>query len=154
VKFGWQALFRDERLIECPSFEEEEHFVQDLVDYLYGTLDNPKKHYLEYFSLYVNGQKYTVDFDFDGDAYISTPDDRILMTDYKIRSSRPIYSRIQGVYCLGFEGINTCGDLDGKAVAVLANGNYIPLSYATPGRAIIKIERNKEIIHDSSSRMV
>ena len=154
MKFGWQALFRDKRLIECLNFEKEEYFVQDLVDYLYGTPGDPKKHYLEWFKLYVNGQKYTVDFDFDGDAYISTPDDRILMTDYKIRSSRPIYSRIQGVCCLGFEGINTCGDLAGKAVAVLANGDYIPLSYATPGRAIIKIERNKEIIHDSSSRMV
>ena len=150
----WKALFRNGRLIECCNFEGEERIVQDLVDYLYGTPDNPKKHYLEWFKLYVNGQKFTVDFDFDGDAYISTPDDRILMTDYKIRSSRPIYSRIQGVCCLGFEGINTCGDLDGKAVAVLANGDYIPLSYATPDRAIIKVERNKEMIHDSSSRMV
>jgi hypothetical protein len=133
-EYSWVATFRDGTIIE-QSADIRAAFCQ-LINYLYGTPELPKRHYLESFILKSDSNRFAVCFDFDGDAYIETPDDKILMTEYKIRSAALLYSTYRGLYHLGFGGINTCGELDGKFVLIqgdqymIADHNFNQPCYA------------------------
>lgn len=127
--FGWIALFRDGHTIEQSAASEPSAF-QSLVDYLYGTPECPKKHYLLWFKITNGDQSFVVSFDRDGDAYIDLPDGKMIMTEFKIRSAELLYrmekDRATGerVYHLGFGGVNTCAEADGKAVVIREDGSY------------------------------
>lgn len=156
--FGWIALFRDGHTIEQSAAIEPSAF-QHLVDYLYGTPENPKKHYLLWFKITDGEQEFVVSFDRDGDAYIDTPDGGMFMTELKIRSSHLLYhmerDRLtqQAVFSLGFGGINTCGEIDGKCIIINPDGSYKSLSELPIDYAMIKIENVKEMAYGSNSSL-
>lgn len=132
--FRWIALFRDGHTIEQPAHDFSTAARQvalcGLFDYLHGTIDNPKKHYLLWFKLTNGEREYIVTFDRDGDAYISMPGGSILMTEFKIRSAELIYLREHDresgaiTHTLGFGGINTCDKPDGKQIIVASDGSW------------------------------
>lgn len=129
--FRWIALFRDGTTIEQPLVSgamERRIALTELWEYLNGTIDNPKKHFLIWFKLINDNNEFTVQFDSDGDAYIDTPGGGCIMTEFKIRSSRLIYCRESNgnevTYLLGFGGMNTCGDDDGKAIIINDDGSW------------------------------
>lgn len=62
-----------------------------LADYMYGTPENPRKHYLLWFKMEQGDNIFTVSFDSDGDAYINTSDDKMIMTEFKIRSAHLVF---------------------------------------------------------------
>lgn len=127
--FGWIALFRDGHTIEQSAASEPSAF-QSLVNYLYGTTEDPKKHYLLWFKISNGEHNYTVSFDRDGDAYIDTPDGRCHMTEMKIRSAHLLYQRnkIADTFHIGFGGINTAGHIDGRCLAINTDGSYKTMS--------------------------
>lgn len=143
--FNWIALFRDGHTIEQTDAENDSVAFHRLVDYLYGTEEEPQRHYLIWFAITDGTTKYTVSFDRDGDAYIDTPDGKCHMTEFKIRSAELLYrmekDRATGErqYHLGFGGVNTCGDADGKAVVISEDGSYEMASSLPRECAIIKI---------------
>lgn len=140
-------MFRDGTYLEQPdddryskhdeSAEHNPSAFRDLLDYLDGTDENPKKHYPLWFRLMVNDEdEFMVHFDFDGDAYILCPDGNMLMTEFKLRSARPVYYRkmewlpaTDERECLaigfGFTGKNTCDQFDGKVIEIYQDGRYI-----------------------------
>lgn len=140
----WIALFRDGHAIEQSAASEPSAF-QHLVDYLYGTPEDPKKHYLLWFKITDGEQGFTVNFDRDGDAYIDTPDGKCVMTEMKIRSAHLLYrmerdrATQQAVFHLGFGGINTAGKIDGKCLAINTDGSYKTMSELPIDYAMIKI---------------
>lgn len=125
-QFSWKALFRDGHVIEQPlgSHDDTLAALQVLGNYMYGTKDNPSKHYLKWFKLEGNGRTFTVDFDSDGDAYISIDDGKMVMTDYKIRSAQLVFIPDEITTVLGFGGVNTCDQHDGKWVMIDSTGRY------------------------------
>lgn len=128
--FTWIALFRDGHTIEQAEAENDSVAFNDLVKYMYGTPEEPQRHYLLWFAITDGTTKYTVSFDRDGDAYIDLPDGKMLMTEFKIRSAELLYrmekDRATGerMYHLGFGGVNTCAEADGKAVVIREDGSY------------------------------
>jgi len=132
--FRWIALFRDGHTIEQPAHDfstaARQFALCNLFDYLHGTVDNPKKHYLLWFKLTNDELDFITTFDRDGDAYITTPDGRMYMTEFKIRSAELIYMREHNkqenviTHTLGFSGINTCDKRDGKQVVVAEGGSW------------------------------
>lgn len=142
--FGWIALFRDGHTIEQSSATEPSAF-QSLVEYLYGTPEYPKKHYLLWFKITNGDESFVVSFDRDGDAYIDTPDGKCHMTEMKIRSAQLLYrsehNRATGQteYQLGFGGVNTRGEVDGKYIAIDIAGNYRLISDLSVERDIISV---------------
>lgn len=143
--FTWIALFMDGHTIEQAGSENDSAAFRALADYLYGTPDEPKRHYLLWFTITDGDAKYTVSFDRDGDAYITTPDGNMFMTDFKIRSAELLYrmekDRETGarLYHLGFGGVNTCDEADGKAIVISDSGEYTLASELPRECAIIKI---------------
>lgn len=128
--YRWISLFRDGHTIEQSNIDSISH----LMDYITGTEDSPKKHYLLWFRVTDGDNNFTVSFDKDGDAYIHTPDGRMFMTEFKIRSARLMFHRDDNGYNLGFGGINTCGDMDGKYIKIHRDGSYevsseLPVDY-------------------------
>ncbi len=142
--FGWIALFRDGHTIE-QSAESESSAFQSLVEYLYGTPEYPKKHYLLWFKITNGDESFVVSFDRDGDAYIDTPDGKCHMTEMKIRSAhllyRSEYNRATGQteYQLGFGGVNTLGEVDGKYIVIDIDGNYRLVSDLSVEHDIINV---------------
>ena len=157
--FRWIALFRDGHTIEQSAVNDPSAF-QSLKDYLYGTIANPKKHYLLWFRITNGDDDFTVSFDRDGDAYIDTPDGKCHMTEMKIRSAHLLYHReydratATNVFSLGFGGINTLDEIDGKCLQINDDGSYNSLGVVPIGYAMIKIENVKEQPHDSDRSMV
>lgn len=157
--FKWIALFRDGHTIEQSAVNEPSAF-QCLVDYLYGTAANPKRHYLLWFKITDGDSDYTVSFDRDGDAYIDTPDGKCHMTEMKIRSAHLLYhmerdrATQQTVFALGFGGINTLDEIDGKCIQINMDGSYNSMEVVPINYAMIKIENAKEQPHVSNSSMV
>lgn len=138
--YRWIALFRDGHTIEQSAATEPSAF-QRLVEYLYGTPEDPKKHYLLWFKISNDDEEFVVSFDRDGDAYIDTPDGGLIMTEMKIRSAHLLYRMVRdretqaALFALGFGGINTCGDIDGKCIMIAPDGSYklmgeLPIDYA------------------------
>lgn len=138
--YRWIALFRDGHTIEQSAAIEPSAF-QRLVEYLYGTPEDPKKHYLLWFKISNDDEEFVVSFDRDGDAYIDTPDGGLIMTEMKIRSAHLLYRMVRdretqvALFALGFGGINTCGDIDGKCIMIAPDGSYklmgeLPIDYA------------------------
>lgn len=142
--FGWIALFRDGHTIEQSAATEPSAF-QSLVEYLYGTPEYPKKHYLLWFKITNGDESFVVSFDRDGDAYIDTPDGKCHMTEMKIRSAQLLYrsehNRATGQteYQLGFGGVNTRGEVDGKYIVIDIAGNYRLVSDLSVERDIISV---------------
>lgn len=142
--FGWIALFRDGHTIEQSAASEPSAF-QSLVNYMCGTPEDPKKHYLLWFKISNGELAYTVSFDRDGDAYIDTPDGKCLMTELKIRSAQLLYrserDRATGEteYHVGFGGVNTRGDVDGKYIAIDIAGNYRLISELSMAHDMINV---------------
>ena len=143
--FGWIALFRDGHTIEQSAASEPSAF-QSLVNYLYGTPEEPKKHYLLWFKISNGDTNYIVSFDRDGDAYIDAPDGRCFMTEMKIRSAHLLYrmERDRATqdldFHLGFGGIDTTGKIDGRCLAIAPDGSYKLMSELPIDYAMIKIK--------------
>lgn len=143
--FTWIALFRDGHTIGQAEAESDSAAFHALTNYLYGTPAEPKRHYLLWFKLTDGESDFIVSFDRDGDAYITTPDERMIMTEFKIRSAELLYrmekDRATGarVYHVGFGGEDTCGDANGRAVQVNEDGSYELASELPKECAIIKI---------------
>lgn len=138
--FNWIALFRDGRTIEQSGLDNTPAALNELAEYLYGTKENPKPHYLLWFMVTDGDKKFIVSFDRDGDAYIKTPDERIIMTEFKIRSAKLLFhtDKDQDTHYVGFGGINTCGELDHRVIAIDNNGDYT-LTSELPGECAIII---------------
>lgn len=156
--FTWIALFRDGHTIEQSAASEPSAF-QCLVDYLYGTITDPKKHYLLWFKITDGERDFTVSFDRDGDAYIDAHDGGMFMTELKIRSAHLLYHMERdkptqlAIFRLGFGGINTINEIDGRCLEIYPDGSYklmgeLPIDYA-----MIKIENVKETAYASNSSM-
>ncbi len=150
--FGWIALFRDGHTIEQSAASEPSAF-QSLVNYLYGTPEDPKKHYLLWIKITDGDSDFIVSFDRDGDAYIDTPDGKCFMTEMKIRSAHLLYQRVKDVFAVGFGGINTINEIDGRCLEIYPDGTYklmgeLPIDYA-----MIKIDNVKETAYASNSSM-
>lgn len=142
--FRWIALFRDGHSIqqlENSDTASRSMVIKELFNYLYGSDDDPRRHYLIWFKLTNGEDDFTVQFDRDGDAYIDTPDGDCLMTEFKIRSAQLIYQREEDkndgsiIFMLGFGGINTCGTVDGRCIILDQEANWklmdgIPVKYA------------------------
>ena len=143
--FNWVALFRDGHTIEQAEAENDSDAFHELAKYLYGTEEEPHRHYLLWFMLTDGERKYVVSFDRDGDAYITTDDGKLIMTEFKIRSAELLYrmekDRATGerLYHIGFGGLNTCGEPDGKAIVIDDNGDYTLASELPAECAIIKL---------------
>lgn len=139
--FKWIALFRDGHTIEQSAASEPSAF-QCLVNYLYGTAKEPKKHYLLWFKISNGDQDFTVSFDRDGDAYVDMPDGRCFMTEMKIRSAHLLYqhNKITDMFHLGFGGIDTTGKIDGRCLAIATDGSYELMSQLPIDYAMIKIK--------------
>ena len=142
--FTWVALFRDGHSIEQSAADPQLAF-STLLAYMLGTPENPKRHYLLWFRITDGDRHFTVSFDRDGDAYIDTPDGKMLMTEFKIRSAQLLYRREfdratrQTIYLLGFGGINTCGEMDGKCIEIADDGSYKMASGSLAEHAMMKI---------------
>lgn len=142
---NWIALFRDGRTIEQAESEDDLAAFRELTQYLYGTPEEPKRRYLLWFMLTNGDIKHVVSFDRDGDAYITTDDGNLIMTEFKIRSAELLYrmekDRQTGerTYHIGFGGLNTCGEADGKAIIVNNDGDYTLASELPAECAIIKL---------------
>lgn len=136
--FGWIALFRDGRTIEQSAATEPSAF-QSLVDYLYGTPECPKKHYLLWFKITNGDQSFVVSFDRDGDAYIDTPDGKCHMTEMKIRSAHLLYQRVNDAFSVGFGGIDTTGKIDGRCIVIAPDGSYKLTSELPLARDMINV---------------
>lgn len=117
MNIEWVGLFRDGTSIGGTGDNISEKLAV-LNDYITGTPEKPKKHFLLWFKLIVDDEEYIVSFDDDGDAYVATPDGRMLMTEYKIRSASLVFFIEDGVINIGFAGVNTCDKSDGKAVVI------------------------------------
>ena len=156
--FKWIALFRDGHTIEQSTASEPSAF-QRLVDYLYGTPANPKKHYLLWFKVTDGEHDFTVNFDRDGDAYIDTPDGKCWMTEMKIRSAHLLYSMQRDSFAdvtqfsIGFGGVNTLDEIDGKCLVIEGDGSYKLMAELPIDYAMIKIENVKETAYASNSSM-
>lgn len=152
--FGWIALFRDGHTIEQSAASEPSAF-QSLVNYLYGTPEDPKKHYLLWFKISNGDTNYIVSFDRDGDAYIDAPDGRCFMTEMKIRSAHLLYqhNRLAETFHIGFGGINTAGKIDGKCLVINTDGSYETLGELPIDYAMIKIENVKELSYGGNRSM-
>lgn len=152
--FGWIALFRDGHTIEQSAASEPLAF-HSLVKYLYGTPEDPKKHYLLWFKISDGDIDYVVSFDRDGDAYIDTPDGRCFMTEMKIRSAHLLYqhNKIARTFHIGFGGVNTAGQIDGKCLTIYPDGSYETLSELPIDYAMIKIENVKEKVYGGNSSL-
>ncbi len=143
--FTWIALFRDGHTIEQAGEENDSAAFRALTQYLYGTPEEPKRHYLIWFTITDGDSKHTVSFDRDGDAYITTPDGNMFMTDFKIRSAELIYRMEKDIdtgerlYHLGFGGVNTCDETDGRAIVINSNGEYTLASELPRECAIISV---------------
>ena len=137
--FGWIALFRDGHTIDQSAAIEPSAF-QHLVEYLYGTPENPKKHYLLWFKITNGDQSYVVSFDRDGDAYIDTPDGKCHMTEMKIRSAHLLYQRVKDVFAVGFGGVDTTGKIDGRCIIINPDGSYETMGELPINYAMIKIQ--------------
>ena len=111
----WSAAFRDGTTVSSTGDNLSDDYLF-LVDYICGTLDNPKRHYLLWASLATGDALFRVTFDSDGDAYVTMDDGKIVMTNYKIRSSHLILDVDNRI--IGFGGDNTVGDFDGVLVNV------------------------------------
>lgn len=125
-QFRWTALFRDGHVIEQPLGNREETLaaLKQLADYMYGTPENPRKHYLVWFKMENGEQEFTVSFDSDGDAYIDTSDGKMIMTEFKIRSAHLVFIPEDMMAVLGFCGVNTCDAYDGKWLLIKDDGTY------------------------------
>ena len=77
------------------------------------------------------------------------------MTEHKIRSAHLLYqhNRATGTFHVGFGGINTCGDIDGKCLIIQADGSYKTMAELPIDYAMIKIENVKEKAYASNSSM-
>lgn len=148
TNFRWIALFRDGHSVEQPedlSPESRAKAIKELFGYMNGTINDPRKHYLIWFKLNNKDNEFIVQFDRDGDAYIDTPDGDCLMTEFKIRSAQLIYQREEDkadgsiIFMLGFGGVNTCGDVDGRCIIIDENGNWKLMAGIPVKCAMIKI---------------
>lgn len=113
--FRWVGLFRDGTSF-AGDYSDLDTRLKELNDYITGTADKPKRHFLLWFKILLNGEEYTISFDNDGDAYIATPDGRMLMTEYKIRSASLIFYVDDNLLQIGFAGINTADKPDGRSI--------------------------------------
>ena len=113
--FRWVGLFRDGTSF-AGDYNDLDTRLRELNDYITGTADKPKRHFLLWFKILLNGEEYTISFDNDGDAYIATPDGRMLMTEYKIRSASLIFYVDDNLLQIGFAGINTADKPDGRSI--------------------------------------
>ena len=140
-QFKWTALFRDGHVIEQPLGGRDETLaaLKLLADYMYGTPENPRKHYLLWFKMEQGDNIFTVSFDSDGDAYINTSDDKIIMTEFKIRSAHLVFIPDNMTAVLGFCGINTCNEYDGKWLLINDDGTYELASENEPNRDMIRV---------------
>ncbi|ATW62251.1 hypothetical protein CQ476_50 [TM7 phage DolZOral124_53_65] len=140
--FTWVSLFRDGHSVEQAGAQSDSAALQVLRDYIYGTPADPRRHYLLWFALDNGEYKFIVSFDRDGDAYISAPNGRMFMTEFKIRSAELVYRAEreagQCVHYLGFHGLNTCGNPDGRVIIVLPDGTYTSASGSASEHAIMK----------------
>lgn len=121
--FVWTALFRDGHAIEQGGNHEEA--LNRLVWYLHGDPHEltRRSHYLIWFKLYDkdNTDMLTVNFDPDGDAYISLIGGHFIMTEHKMRSAELLYRIMYNKLFIGFGGLNSLGKLDAKVVVVNPN---------------------------------
>lgn len=128
--FTWIALFRDGHTIEQAEAESDSAAFHALTNYLYGTPEEPKRHYLLWFKLTDEEMEFTVSFDRDGDAYITTPDERVIMTEFKIRSAELLYRMERDraadarTYHIGFGGQDTRGIVDSRVIEITEDGSY------------------------------
>lgn len=142
--FTWIALFRDGRSIEQAKSDSDSAAFRALVDYLYGTPGDPKRHYLLWFTISDGESKFVVSFDRDGDAYINTPDGNLVMTEFKIRSAELLYRMEKDrensgrIFYVGFGGEDTRGVIDGKVIRISEDGSYVLTSVSLEEYAIIK----------------
>ena len=69
----------------------------------------------------------------------------MFMTDFKIRSAELIYRMEKDIdtgerlYHLGFGGVNTCDETDGRAIVINSNGEYTLASELPRECAIISV---------------
>ena len=147
-QFRWIALFRDGHTVEQPkdiSPDSRATAIKELFQYLHGTPSDPRKHYLIWFKVTNGEHDFTVQFDRDGDAYIDTPDGDCLMTEFKIRSAQLIYRREEDkadgsiIFMLGFGGVNTCGQVDGRCISINSDGIWESIAEITDSRVMIKM---------------
>lgn len=140
-QFRWVALFRDGHVIEQPLGSREDTLaaLKLLGDYMYGTPDNPRKHYLLWFKLTNDEREFVVSFDEDGDAYINVDDGKMIMTEFKIRSAHLVFVPDNMMALLGFCGVNTCDKYDGRWLIVNQDGNYELASLNEPQRDMITV---------------
>ena len=124
--FRWVGLFRDGTSF-AGDYSDLDTRLKELNDYITGTADKPKRHFLLWFKILLNGEEYTISFDNDGDAYIATPDGRMLMTEYKIRSASLVFYVDDNILQIGFAGIDTTDRPAGRSVLIdnLASNNLI-----------------------------
>lgn len=140
-QFRWVALFRDGHVIEQPLgyLHDSLAALKLLGDYMYGTPDNPRKHYLLWFKLTNDEREFVVSFDEDGDAYINVDDGKMIMTEFKIRSAHLVFVPDNMMALLGFCGVNTCDKYDGRWLIVNQDGNYELASLNEPQRDMITL---------------
>ena len=131
--FVWTALFRDGHAIEQGGNHEEA--LNRLAWYLHGDPHEftRRSHYLIWFKLYDkdNTDMLTVNFDPDGDAYISLIGGHFVMTEHKIRSAELLYRIANDRVFVGFGGINSMGKLDAKVVVIIPDISVRPARTAT-----------------------
>ena len=113
----WVGLFRDGTSF-AGDYNDLDTRLRELNDYITGTADKPKRHFLLWFKVSLSDGEYVISFDDDGDAYINTPDGRMLMTEYKIRSASLIFYVDDNLLQIGFAGINTADKPDGRSVLI------------------------------------
>lgn len=144
--YRWLALFRDGHAIDQAEAVDASAAFHELVPYLLGTDEDPRKHRMLWFKLTNDDTDFTVSFDDDGDAYISTHDGNMYMTEAKIRSAGVLYRRIYDreteltTYAIGFGGINSYGQPDGKMLIIDPAGNYKLASHTEFKDVIIRVE--------------
>ena len=146
--FKWIALFRNGHIVEQQGDTKLERLasLQELIDYLYGNeLLDPRKHYLVWFKVTNGLFTFTVSFDRDGDAYLDTPDGKMLMTEFKLRSAHIVYRREEELpshrvyHVLGFAGIDTTDQFAGRAIEIDQYGFYKTLTDIPREHAIMKL---------------
>ena len=118
----WVGLFRD-----GTSYCSDENTLKELNDYITGTPEKPKRHFMLWFKVRIGDEEYTVSFDDDGDAYLDTPNGKMLMTEYKIRSASLIFYVDDNLIQIGYGGIDTTDRSNGRCVLIdnLVGSNVI-----------------------------
>lgn len=121
----WVGLFRDGTSFAYDGSLDKS--LDKLNKYILGTVEQPKRHFMLWFKVRVGNDEFTINFDDDGDAYLHMPDGKILMTEHKIRSANLIFYADENILQLGFAGIDTTDQPNGKSIIIdnLVSNNTI-----------------------------